>query len=299
MNVYKIDTFSGHRDSVYTLIRNKEPNSFFSAGADGLVVKWDLQKPDLGDLVARVPGTIYAMALDDRSGNLWLGQNNEGVQLVNPESKELIASSKVANSVIFDILLYDGLAYLALGDGVIVVMDIENFAVRKHIKASHKSVRTLAINPTTREIAAGFSDWDVRVFDREGTELKKSFSAHTNSVFVAKYSPDGRFLLTAGRDAHIKIWDVAADYELVEDIPAHLFAINHLTFSPDGKLFATCSMDKSIKVWDAETFRLLKVIDRARHAGHGTSVNKLLWTSFQNCLVSCSDDRMVSVWRVE
>ena len=89
-----------------------------------------------------------------------------------------------------------------------------------------------------------------------------------------------------------------SNYEAVMDITAHMYAINHISFSPDGKLFATCSMDKSIKLWDASTLRLKKIIDNARHAGHATSVNKLLWTAYENQLISCSDDRMISVWEV-
>jgi WD40 repeat protein len=72
-----------------------------------------------------------------------------------------------------------------------------------------------------------------------------------------------------------------------------------LLFSPDGKYFATASMDKSIKVWDTTAMKLLKVIDKARHAGHGTSVNKLLWTAFNNQLISTSDDRSISVWDIQ
>ena len=97
----------------------------------------------------------------------------------------------------------------------------------------------------------------------------------------------------------LKIWDVADDYKMLADIPAHLYAINDIAFSPDGAFFATCSMDKSVKVWDSQGFKLKKIIDRARHAGHGTSVNKLLWTTFENQLISCSDDRMISVWEVK
>ena len=58
-------------------------------------------------------------------------------------------------------------------------------------------------------------------------------------------------------------------------------------------------MDKSIKVWEAETLQLLKVIDRARHAGHGTSVNKLLWLADGRALISASDDRTLSVWAID
>lgn len=299
MNIRKVDTFSGHRDCVYTLTPGPAPQQFYSAGGDGLVVRWDLNKPDLGELVAQVGASIYALAYDGTSQHLWIGHNFEGVQVIDPVNKAQIASSKIASAAIFDIKLQGEKALLALGDGVIVVMDIPTFAVQKHIKASQKSIRALAASPLSGDIAAGSSDWHITVFDSDGFTLKKRLPAHANSVFTVQYSPDGRYLLSAGRDAHLKVWDAAHDYELVQDIPAHMFSINHLTYSPDGKYFATCSMDKSVKIWDAVTFQLKKVIDRARHAGHGTSVNKVLWSEYEDLLVSCSDDRTISVWEVK
>jgi WD40 repeat protein len=56
-------------------------------------------------------------------------------------------------------------------------------------------------------------------------------------------------------------------------------------------------MDKTIKIWDADTLRLRKVIDRARHAGHSTSINKVLWLSAVT-FATASDDRTVAVWEV-
>jgi WD40 repeat protein len=117
-------------------------------------------------------------------------------------------------------------------------------------------------------------------------------------VFTLRYTPDNQFLISGSRDARLKAWDVMSGYGQAAEVVAHLFAINHVEFSPDGKHFVTCSMDKSIKVWDAEELKLLKVIDRARHAGHGTSVNKLLWTGYNNQLISASDDRTISLWQI-
>ena len=105
--------------------------------------------------------------------------------------------------------------------------------------------------------------------------------------------------MSTSRDATLKIWNVEENYTLQESIVAHMYTINHLAYSPNGKYFATCSKDKSIKIWDAQSFRLLKVIDKARHAGHGTSVNKLYWSSYKNQLISCSDDRTISTWDIE
>ncbi|AQG81803.1 WD40 repeat domain-containing protein [Spirosoma montaniterrae] len=298
MHIQKIDTFGGHRDCVYTLEGGTNPNEFFSAGGDGLVVRWRLDRPDQGELVANMPASVYALARHAGSGLLWVGQNYEGLHLIDTAQKQEVRSLKLTSAAIFDIKFYKNDAFVALGDGVVVVIDTEQMAVRKHLKASGQSARCIAINPVERDLAVGYSDNSIRIFDLASYELKHVIPAHANSVFTLAYSPHFRFLLSAGRDAHLKIWDVEQQYALHQDVVAHLFAINHLAFNPDGTLFATASMDKSVKIWDAETFRLLKVVDRARHAGHGTSINKLLWTTYQQQLLSASDDRTVSVWQV-
>jgi WD40 repeat protein len=299
MNVRKIDTFSGHRDCVYALISDSNGHEFYSAGGDGLVVKWDVGKPDLGDLIARIESSVYALAFDPVTSLLWAGHNYEGIQVLDPVNRKVVASMKIGPSPIFDIKIWNRKALIALGDGVIVVIDIPTFAIQKHLKVSQKSVRTLAIREDTSELVAGFSDWSISIFDLVTFQLKKRFNAHENSVFSVRFSPDQRFLLSGGRDAHLKVWDAQQNYNLAHDIPAHMFAINHIAYRADGNFLATSSMDKSIKVWRADDFRLVKVIDRARHAGHGTSINTLLWMKEGGLLVSGSDDRTISVWEIE
>jgi len=239
------------------------------------------------------------MSFDATQHHVWLGQNYEGIQVINPTDKKVITSVQLTSAAIFDIQFLGDNAFIALSDGIVLVMDKNRVAVKKHLKASSQSARCIAINAKTREIAVGYSDNLIRVFDADTFELRHTLAAHTNSVFTVQYSPDGQFLLSGSRDAHLHVWEVSSQYQLYKDIVAHLFAINHLVFSPDASMFASCSMDKSIKIWDAISFRLLKVIDRARHAGHGTSVNKLLWTNFNNLLVSASDDKRLSVWDIK
>ena len=299
MQVEKIDTFSGHRDCVYTLERSFESFQFFSAGGDGLVVRWDLRKPDAGELFAQIPASIYALCFDKIKNQLWIGQNFEGIHLIDVESKEEINSIKITSASIFDIKIHQNNAFVGLSDGTIVVMDVERFTVRKYIKASEKSVRNIAINSLMNEFAVAYSDFSVKIFDLNNFSLKLVVDQHTNSVFTLCYSPDYQYLITAGRDAHLKVLAVNQQYDLYRDIPAHLFAINDVKFSPNGKYFATCSMDKSIKIWDIDQFKLLKVIDKSRHAGHGTSINKLWWSEYEDLLVSASDDKHISIWRVQ
>jgi WD40 repeat protein len=298
VNVEKITTLTGHADSVYTIERTSTPHLFFSAGGDGTVARWDLNESDWGELLVRVPASVYAIRYRPVVNQLWVGQNFEGIHVIDLESKKEIRSIKITTASIFDIQFWQDVALIGTGDGTLIVLDIASFTVKTPIRLSDKSVRCLAINPQTRELAAGYSDHQIRIFSLDNFQLKQTLTGHTNSVFTLAYSPDFRYLLSGSRDAHLKIWEVAGPYHLQHSIAAHMYAINHLAYTHDGKYFATCSLDKSIKIWDAETFRLLKVIDRGRHAGHGTSVNRLFWPEHSYRLVSCSDDRTLSVWDI-
>ncbi len=299
MQVTKIDQFSGHRDCIYTLVQGIKEDEFFSAGGDGQVVKWSLQKPDLGKLVAQVPSTIYALAVDYAQNHLWIGQNQEGINRIDLANNTQHSSLKLDGGAIFDIKINNNLAFVAMHSGMVYVIDIERFIIVKKILATHNSARTLAICSQLNHLAVGYSDHVIRIFDLTTFELKYLLKGHSNSVFTLQYSHTAQFLISAGRDAHLRRWNVQEQYAPMEAIPAHLYAINHIVFSPNNKLLATASMDKSIKIWDAHTLKLLKVVDKARHAGHGTSINKLIWSNFKSLLVAGSDDRHISIWQLK
>ena len=297
IQVKKQHTLTGHKDCLYTLCRYND-SVFFSAGGDGMVVRWDLNDPETGQMIVKVPSSVYAMAFSEKHNLLVVGQNFSGIHLIDVEKKEEVGSLKITDASIFDIQVNDEFIYVGTGSGELLQIDW-NLNITRSIKLSEVSVRTLAISPRGDEIAVGSSDYQIRILDSKNLETKKEFKAHEISVFSLRYHPQMPVLISTSRDARFKVWDIDNDYQLVEEVVGHMYAINHLDFSPDEKYFATCSMDKSVKVWDAQEFRLLKVIDKARHAGHATSVNKLLWMDYHNWLVSCSDDRTISVWEIE
>jgi WD40 repeat protein len=299
VHVNKLHTFTGHKDCVYTLQRGIDEEIFFSGAGDGMIVKWDLSKPDEGELVAKLPNSVYALHVAGAGEIVVAGHNYDGIHLIDWQNKKEIGSLKLTSAPLFDIDGFDSSIYVATGDGELVEVGQEGLTILKRVKTTEKSARTISISELTGEIAVGYSDNTIRVFDLDGLTLKHEWKAHDNSVFTVRYTPDRKFLISGSRDARIKLWDAAAGYIEVTQVVAHMYAINHIEFSPDSKHFVTCSMDKSIKIWDLREMRLLKVIDKSRHAGHGTSVNKLLWSSFNNQLVSGSDDRSISVWDIQ
>jgi len=299
IQVEKLKTLTGHNDCVYTLAPSGEESIFFSGGGDGMVVKWDLSNPEEGELIARLPNSVYALHAMQNSNLLIAGHNYDGIHVLDWKTKKEISSLKLSTAAIFDVNSFENDILIASGDGTLWVVNFESLTIKKKLLISEKSARTLAINPVAGEVAVGFSDNFIRIFSLRDYKLKYEIDAHSKSVFALSYTHDYNFLISGSRDARLKTWDVNSGYKQAEEVVAHLFAINHISFSPSGEYFATASMDKSIKIWKADELKLLKVIDKGRYAGHGTSVNKLLWTDFNNQLISASDDRSISVWDIK
>ena len=299
IQVNKLHTLTGHNDCIYALREGADPRFFFTGAGDGMVVEWDLDHPKDGKLLARLPHSVYALEVDSKRNTLIVGHNYEGVHVIDLNEKKESWSLKLGTAAIFDLKIFGDELYVATGDGVLFVVDLESRAIKKHIKLSTKSIRVLAIAPSKKLLALGFSDHSIQILDlAQGAAAIARLEGHSNSVFALDFSPGEEVLVSGGRDACLKFWNTNS-YFLEENIVAHLYAINYLSFREDGKYLVTCSMDKSLKIWDSTSRNLLKVIDKARNAGHGTSINKVFWSTYSGVIVSVSDDRTIAIWQIE
>jgi WD40 repeat protein len=299
IQVNKSHTLTGHNDCIYALKEGADPRYFYTGAGDGLVVEWDLDHPKDGVLLARLPHSVYALEVDPKRNFLIVGHNYEGIHVIDLEEKMESWNLKLSSAAIFDLKVFGDELFVATGDGVLIVVDMQMRAVKRQVKLSSKSIRVLAIAPEKKHLALGFSDHSIQVLDLAADAVPIArLEGHSNSVFALGYSPDEKILVSGGRDACLKFWSTDR-YLLEENVVAHLYAINYLSFREDGKFLVTCSMDKSLKIWEMTSRNLLKVIDKARNAGHGTSINKVFWSTYSGVIVSVSDDRSIVIWQIE
>ena len=301
-NARKIAEFTGHRESIYALATMEGGAGIYSAGGDGLVVGWmkDRNPESTGTVAAKVPGSVYALCSISTRPVLLAGQNQYGIHRIDLKTYES-ASVATGKAAIFTLAegASNGLVYAGLSTGELIGLDYETLEIRNRIQLSNTSIRAVAVHPGGHEIAVGSSDHHIRIYRTDETEpvLQYHWQGHVNSVFSLTYSPDGRSLLSAGRDARVMRWDAADAYRSVGSVNAHLHTIHQASYSPDGKHFLTCSMDKTIKIWSSDDLRLLRVIDRGRHGGHSSSVNRLTWLDDFH-FASAGDDRRVILWQL-
>jgi WD40 repeat protein len=301
IHIKKISELTGHAGAVYALEQSETADCFYSGSSDKIVARWNLKALCSETFSAQMPGIVYSLCLLPAKNILLAGTSEGKIHVMDLAEKKEIKILQNHNQPIFDIK-YSSLHESILsagGDGVLSVISADDFSTIKLIKLCKEKIRAIAIFENFAAVACG--DGIIRIIDLKELKVKNEFPAHTGSVYSVTFSPDGKLLLSGGKDAYLKSWlfqPETSDLQPATSIPAHNYSIYSIVFSPDNKYFATASRDKTIKIWDTGSFDILIRINKEDFEGHNFSVNKLFWSKFNDRLISTGDDKKVMVWEI-
>jgi WD40 repeat protein len=163
--------------------------------------------------------------------------------------------------------------------------------------------RAVAFSPDGRRVASvattvrggklQLTAWKIRVWDaRSGQELHELDDSFLHPIRAVAFSPDGKWLASAGDNKSITVWDLGKDEELFS-LEGHESACTAVAFSPDGKWLASASADGKVKVWNAATHKELLTLP-----GHTGGIHGVAFSPNGKRLALASTDHTVKVWDV-
>jgi WD40 repeat protein len=140
----------------------------------------------------------------------------------------------------------------ARADGKLVVVSDRRTGRILHRLPHDAPVTSVAFSPGGKLLATGTGDPpdEVRIWVvRSGTPLHK-LVGHFGAVVDVSFSPDGRWLVSAGPSAAI-LWNVATG-ERIFYLRGHRPTLTSASFSPDSRRIVTASTDGTVRVYDCE-----------------------------------------------
>ncbi|KAJ7057089.1 WD40 repeat-like protein [Mycena amicta] len=139
-------------------------------------------------------------------------------------------------------------------------------------------------------IAMGSYDRILRVCSAAG-DLYFSSDQHQSGIFAARFSKNGKWLLSASLDGTACIWDVAKrELHTKYSVGAECLDVDWLS----DTIFGSCTADGKIYIMDIGKPEPIRTL-----TGHGSEINQIKFNAAGTRLASGSDDQTARIWKIE
>jgi WD40 repeat protein len=201
---------------------------------------------------------LYDVAVSPDGGTLAAASLDHAVYLVDTATAELRVLRGHRDQV-FSVAFSPRGGRIATGslNGEILVFTGEGRLEARLV--AERPVRSLAIDPAGRLLAAAGGEGSVRLWDLDSRAEVAHERGHRGVVESVCFSPDGRLLASAGFDRTVRISDPRAG-TAPRVLTGHALQVNSVAFSPDGRELASASDDRTVRIWSLASGQTTRIL---------------------------------------
>lgn len=249
----------GHTSSVFDIMLTPDKKTLISVSLDKTIRFWDTQTGKLTKTLRchigdDMEGQIYAgdispdgryLAIGGYFGPTFSTRDEDKIKSGEIRLIDLHGSDKITvlkghtsgiNALRFS---HDG-SFLtsAANDSTIRLWDHKNLRTINVLSGHQSTIQEISISGDDRTIVSSGNDGNLRIWwaDRYGSFSARNYkeiTCHKGASFYTAISPDGKYIVTAGTDNYLKLYNSNGDFiKLIDDFKHSLYTVS---FSPDSK----------------------------------------------------------------
>ncbi|MEM7118463.1 MAG: BTAD domain-containing putative transcriptional regulator [Chloroflexota bacterium] len=185
-------------------------------------------------------------------------------------------------------------------DGLICYSSLDDGASHVLLNLEQQLALTVHISPDSRFAALGLSkknrkttDPSIFIVEVATGKVVKRLYGHKEAVDAIHFGPNGRYLLSAGHDNKLLLWDLTTD-TIVHELLGHRGAATALDFHPTKPFAVSAAAENQIIIWDLRDGTELRRLE-----GHDDLIAGIGFTPDGKHVISGSLDNTVRIWRFD
>lgn len=148
---------------------------------------------------------------------------------------------------------YDGQLFASTGnDRLIRIWSSKSGLPIRTLQPRAGKSGTIMFSPVDDRFASAHGDGTVRLWNPQQHDHTIRELEHGAALTHAVFSPDAKFLLSAGSNGKILMWKIGTG-EQEADLSLPKRSVRDIRFSTDGRLIAAATQGGSISIWDRES----------------------------------------------
>ncbi len=225
----------------------------------GKLLVWDNQTGDLTVQLANVRTGLHdSFGFHPGGRFLVYSDSSFAIHLLNLDGNEVCRTAE-AHQAPIDLLLFspDGAALASQDrDGLLCLWRITpDGAISRQAQVqgsgTNADLWNLAFSADGQKLAFQLDSQSLGIFDLNRGQLQSTVAQSLHNEGCLAFSHDGRFLVTAGLDGRLHLWD-ATTGDSLGLLPGHAGAVRTMAVAPRNGRVASGGDDGHVRVWDIQ-----------------------------------------------
>ncbi|XP_041448778.1 WD repeat-containing protein 5 [Drosophila obscura] len=266
-NYFLKDAVPGHKSSVASLKFSADGDYLVSASADCLLKLWDVRTLQSNQTLAGHAKGINHVVCSPNGKLLGSGSDDKTVKLWDPNTNSCVKTLQGHTNYVFCCCFnpQSNLIATASFDGSVHLWDLRTGRILKGLRAHGDPTTSVDFNRNGSHFITSSHDGFVRMWETATFHLVKTLITDDDNPVVghAKFSPNGKYILTSNFDSTHKLWNYEKS-KVLRRYTGHKnesYCLNANFSITAGMWIVSGSEDKSLCIWNLQSSELVQKID--------------------------------------